>query len=389
MLRMSLLGEQAIVDDRAGSVQARSSRVVALVAFLAVHAGSPQPRQRIAGLLWPESTNAQALTNLRRELHHLRQVLGDEASLVVTPRDLCWRDTNTCRVDVRVFDTERKAALAAAAAGDDDGILVHATAATAAYRGELLPGAYEDWLLEARSELERQCVDLCDLVCAARARTGDLTGALEAARRRVQLRPLEEVGYRALMELQADLGDRAGAVSTYHHCASVLERELGVAPDPATSKAFQRLMAQARPAAQSLAAASPGPGRPGLAAAPLIGRSAELTALHGVWRAAAAGSRGVVLVRGGAGVGKTRLVAEVAELARRQGAVVATAQCFGAAGRLALAPVADWLRNNAVQSAAAALDPVLAYRSRQAPAGRRPGYRLEGNDRCLAASPFL
>ena len=372
MLRMSLLGEQAFIDDRAGSVQARSSRVVALVAFLAVHAGSAQPRQRIAGLLWPESTDAQALTNLRRELHHLRQVLGDEASLVVTPRDLCWRDTNTCRVDVRVFDTERKAALAAAAAGDDDGILAHASAAIAVYRGELLPGVYEDWLLEARSHLERQCVDLCDLLRAARARTGDLTGAVAAARHRVQLQPLEEVGYRALMELQADLGDRAGAVSTYHHCASVLERELGVAPDPATREAFQRLMAQARPAARSPAADSPAASRPGPAAAPLIGRSAELGALQDVWRTAAAGRRGLVLVRGGAGVGKTRLVAEVAELARQQGAVVATAQCFGAAGRLALAPVADWLRSDAVQSAATSLPPVWrAEVSRLLPAGGR------------------
>ena len=86
MLHMSLLGEQAITDDRADSVQARSSRVVALVAFLSVHAGSGVPRQRFGGLLWPESTVAQALTNLRRELHHLRQILGDEASLVVTPR---------------------------------------------------------------------------------------------------------------------------------------------------------------------------------------------------------------------------------------------------------------------------------------------------------------
>ena len=76
-----------------------------------------------------------------------------------------------------------------------------------------------------------------------------------------------------------------------------------------------------------------------------------------MWRAAEAGRRGLVLVRGGAGVGKTRLVAEVAEMARSQGAVVATAQCFGTAGRLALAPVADWLRNDAVQSAAATLDP--------------------------------
>jgi DNA-binding SARP family transcriptional activator len=371
-LHVSLLGEQAITDDRAGSIRGRSSRVVVLVAFLVMHAGSAQARQRIAGLLWPESTDAQALTNLRRELHHLRQILGDEPSLVVTPRDLCWRDTKTCRVDVRVFDTERKAALAAAAADDDDGILRHASAAIAAYRGELLPGVYDHWLLDARAQLERQCVDLCDLACAARARAGDLAGAVEAARRRVQLQPLEEVGYRTLMELQADLGDRAGAVSTYHHCASVLERELGVAPDPSTRRAFQRLMAHARPAVRPPAAASPAAGRPGLAAAQLVGRSAELSVLQDVWRAAVAGRRGLVLVSGGAGVGKTRLVAEVAEMARLQGGVVAHARCFGAAGRLALAPVADWLRNNAVQSAVATLDPAWrAEVDRLVPAGGR------------------
>jgi DNA-binding SARP family transcriptional activator/tetratricopeptide (TPR) repeat protein len=363
VLRMSLLGEQTLIDDRAGSVQVRSSRAVALVAFLAVHAGSPQSRQRIAGLLWPDSTDAQALTNLRRELHHLRQVLGDEASLVVTPRELCWCDTSTCRVDVRVFDRERRAAMAAAESGDGDGLLSHAAAAIALYRGDLLPGVYEDWVLEARSELERQCVELCDLVCAARARTGDRAGAVHAARRRVQLEPLEEIGYRTLMELQADLGDRAGAVSTYHHCASVLERELGVAPDLATRRVFQRLMAQAgpatrSPAARSPAAISPERGRPGPAAAPLVGRSAELGALRDVWQAASAGRRGLVLVRGAAGVGKTRLVTEVAELARLQGAVVAMARCFGAAGRLALAPVADWLRHDTVRSATATLDPV-------------------------------
>jgi DNA-binding SARP family transcriptional activator/tetratricopeptide (TPR) repeat protein len=357
VLHVSLLGEQAITDDRAGIVRAGSSRAVVLVAFLVVHAGSPQARQRIAGLFWPESTDAQALTNLRRELHHLRQVLGDEPSLVVTSRDLCWRDAQTCRVDVRVFDIERKATLAAAAAGDDDGFLLHATAAIATYRGDLLPGVYDDWLLDARSQLERQCVDLCDLVCAARARMGDLAGAVDAARRRVQLQPLEEVGYRTLMELQADLGDRAGAVSTYHHCASVLERELGVVPDAETREAFQRLMAHARPAEGRPAVIEPAGGRPGPAAAQLIGRSAELSLLQDLWLAAVAGRCGLALVRGGAGVGKTRLVAEVAEMARLQGAVVASTQCFGTSGRLALAPVADWLRNPAVQSAAETLDP--------------------------------
>jgi DNA-binding SARP family transcriptional activator len=330
VLHVSLLGEQAITDDRDGSIRGRSSRVVVLIAFLVMHAGSAQARHRIAGLLWPESTDAQALTNLRRELHHLRQILADEPALVVTPTDLCWRDTKTCSVDVRVFDTEHQAALAAAAAGDDDGILRHASAAIAAYRGELLPGVYDDWLLDARAQLERQCVDLCDLACAARARAGDLAGAVVAARRRVRLQPLEEVGYRTLMELQADLGDRGGAVSTYHHCASVLERELGVAPDPSTRRAFQRLTAHARPAVRPPAETGRAAGRPGLATAQLVGRSAELSVLQDVWRAAVAGRRGLVLVRGGAGVGKTRLVGEVAELARLQGGVVAQARCFGA-----------------------------------------------------------
>ena len=379
MLHVTLLGEQAITDDETGSVRMRSSRTVALVAFLALHAGSPQPRQRIAGLFWPDSTDAQALTNLRRELHNLRHVLGDQPVLVVTPRDLCWRDSEMTRVDVRAFDIERKAALAAAAAGDSEGILAHAACAIAQYRGELLPGMYDDWLLDARAELERQCADLCDLLCETRARRGDLAGAVDAARRRIQLQPLEEAGYRTLMLLQADLGDRAGAVSTYHHCASVLERELGVVPGPATRQALQRLMARVDPAATGPPATGPAVGRSGFAAAQLVGRSAELGLLQELWRTAAAGRPSLALVCGGAGVGKTRLVAEVAGLARLQGAVVASAQCFGTSGRLALAPVADWVRNPAVQSATATLDPAWrAEVDRLVPSGGR-GQRGAGS----------
>src|SRR3984893_853432 len=374
MLHVSLLGEQAITDDVTGGVRTRSSRAVALVAFLVIHAGSPQARQRIAGLFWPDSTDAQALTNLRRELHHLRHVLGSEPSLVVTSRDLSWRDTETCRVDMRIFDIEREAARAAAAADDDEGVLVHAARAIAQYQGDLLPGGYDDWLLDARAELERQCVGLCDLVCAARTRTGDLAGAVDVARRRVQLQPLEEIGYRTLMQLQADMGDRAGAVSTYHHCASVLERELGVTPDPATRQTLERVMARVDTAGARLPTIGPAAGRSGIAAAGLVGRSAELALLQDLWRPAAAGCPSLVLVEGGAGVGKARRVAEVAEMARLQGALVASTQCFGTSGRVALAPVADWLRNPAVQSATATLDPAWrAEVDRLVPSGKSRG----------------
>ena len=375
MLHVSLLGGQAVTGEGTG-IRACSSRAIALLAFLVAHAGSPQARQRIAGLFWPDSTDAQALTNLRRELHHLRQVLGGEPSLAVTSTDLCWLDTATCRVDARVLGIERMAALAAAAAGDSEGILVHAARAITEYRGDLLPGVYDDWLLEVRSQLERQCVDLCDLVAGTRARTGDLPGAVDAARRRVQLQPLEEVGYRMLMDLQAELGDRAGAVSTYHHCASVVERELRVIPGPATQMAFHSLMTGPQTAETTAVTMEAPIGHSGLAAVHLVGRARELGQLQDLWRAAVAGTPGLVLVYGGAGVGKTRLVSEVAAMARVQGALVASTQCFGTSARPALTPVADWLRNPAVQAATATLD--LAWRAevgRLVPSGGHGGRR--------------
>lgn len=358
MLRVSLLGAQSIVDDAAGAVRVRSSRVMALAAYLIADAGVARPRQHIAALFWPETTDAQALTNLRRELHHLRQVLGAEAGIVVTSTHLCWRDTDACRVDVRTFDSERRAALAGAATGASAAVLEHAGRAIAQYQGDFLPGRYDDWVLELRSQLERQCVDLCDLVCQTRLRTGDLTGAVDVARRRIFLQPLEEVGYQTLMQLQSESGDRAGAVSTFHHCASVLERELGVDPGPATSAMLRRLLAQGRGAQAWSPRVEPPGVRSGQATAELFGRSPELHLLQECWRSAAAGQPSLVLVRGDAGVGKSRLVCELADLARRQGAVVASTQCFGTSRRLALSPVADWLRNSAVSAATATLDPV-------------------------------
>ena len=377
MLQISLLGEQ-VIRNGASLMRTRSSRTLGLVAFLVAHAGVPQSRQRIAGMFWPDSSDEQALTNLRRELHHLRQTLGDEPVLVVKARDLCWSDSVTCDVDVRAFDTHYVAAMAA---DDDADARAHASAAIARYRGELMPGSYEDWLVELRAELEQRCVDLLDLLSAARASADDLTRALDAARRRIQLRPLEEVGYRRLIELQGERGDRAGAVSTYHHCASVLERELGVEPDPATRAALDRLLS-AVPSAPPRDR-SGGRGRAGAARAALIGRNAEFERLRAVWRAAAAGRPSVALVHGDPGVGKTRLVADLAASARREGAVVATAQCFGSSGRLALAPVADWLRVPAVQNAAAGLDPVWRVEvERLVPSGAAPG-EITGTARAM------
>ena len=179
---------------------------------------------------------------------------------------------------------------------------------------------------------------------------------MAAARRRIQLEPLEEVGYRTLMTLQLESGDRGGAVSTYHHCAAVLERELGVAPAAETRRAVDALIGRpASPAGARPATAH----RTGPARAPLVGRAGPLRRLEAQWAATVREQRArVVVVRGLAGVGKTRLVAELAGRVRAGRGVVADAQCFDTSGRLVLAPVAEWLRTPDLRAASRSLDTV-------------------------------
>ena len=356
MLEVSLLGEQYVAGSPATNL-GRSSRSIALLGFLAVHADAPQPRQRLAGILWPDSTEQQARTNLRRELHHLRGLLGDDPSLVVEPATLMWREWPTCRVDVCVFYRERQLALQALAAGDRHAMLEHGAAAVEEYRGDLLPGMYDDWVLAERETLRRQCVELCDHLVAGWRGVDDLSKAVEYGRLRLRLEPLEELGYRTLIGLQADAGDRAGAISTFHKCAQILDHELQVKPSQATEALVERLLNSDGPDLPPSGGPRKARTRPAQSAR-LVGRDRELDQILECWNSVVEGRPRLLILTGDAGVGKSRLIYELAHKARTDGAVVATTRCFGMAGALALKPVADWLRHPRIQRSLATLDEI-------------------------------
>ena len=66
------------------------------------------------------------------------------------------------------------------------------------------------------------------------------------------------------------------------------------------------------------------------------------------------------MVTGEAGVGKSRLLDELSAEVQRAGFDTMRARCFAARGRLALAPVSEWLRSPTLRSARDRLDPVWA-----------------------------
>ena len=363
MLEISLLGEQRVAVNGSIMVTLGSPRALALLSVLLLHRNAPQPREYIAAQFWPGSTEAQARTNLRRELHCLRTGLPRADRWLAADRGtLMWRLGHDCHLDVAAFEAGAEAASAAHAAGDDAAFGLAAAEAVRVYRGELMPAVYDDWVASERDRLHRRCLALIDQLTAMQRDAGAVGETIQLARRRIDLEPLEEVGYRTLLRLQARSGDRAAALQTYHRCVSVLERELGVTPDRATTAEYEHLISpdpvrRAGPAgsAAPAAAAVPAPGPVGL-----VGRERELRLLHGRWQETVAGAAGFAVIAGEAGVGKTRLLDELCALVQRDGFQSMRARCFAARGRLALAPVSEWLRSPALQSARSRLEPVWA-----------------------------
>lgn|SRR5215210_3788698 len=104
-LRIRLLGELDLRQDGTPLPPLESARAASLLAYLLLHREAPQPRQCLAFLLWPDSTEQQARTNLRHVLHNLRHALPyPERFLEVTPRTLRWRAEAPFWLDVASFE---------------------------------------------------------------------------------------------------------------------------------------------------------------------------------------------------------------------------------------------------------------------------------------------
>src|SRR5262249_1633781 len=128
-----------------------SSRAQALVAYLALHAGEFVPRQRLAFLFWPDSTEAQARTNLRQLLHHLRSDWPEaETRIEVAGQSVRWRQDQTFSLDSAELERACAEGAEAEARHDTAAAIRAFETATALYRGELLAGFDNEWIEEER-----------------------------------------------------------------------------------------------------------------------------------------------------------------------------------------------------------------------------------------------
>ena len=353
-LHLRLLGDFSLLYNDQQVTSLNTTRLQSLLAFLVLHRDAPQQRQHLAFLFWPDTTEAQARNNLRQLLHQLRQVFpAIEHFLSADTHILQWHPVTPFRLDVAEFEQALALADEARRRNDQRALQAALEQTDSLYRGELLPGCYDEWILPERERLRRQHQQALEQLLHLLEVQGDTVSAIRNAQRLLGFDPLSEDLYRHLMRLFALNNDRASALHVYHTCVTTLQREMGVDPDPATREAYERLMQQETPTIQAIV-------HHPLPAAPqtLIGREREWEQLRDAWQRATEGGPYFVLVTGEAGVGKSRLVEEFLLWASQQGAVTAKTRSYAAEGQLSLAPVTDWLRSEGLRSKLRQLDTV-------------------------------
>jgi DNA-binding SARP family transcriptional activator len=307
MLRVCVLGEIALEADggRLEPPARRSGRL--LLAYLALNPGL-HARGDVAGLFWPDVHPDSARSSLRAAVAAVRAALGEHAdSYLIATRDrIGLAGPELVHVDALAFDRF-------AADGRTSDALELAGP-------ELLQGLDESWVLEAREAHRLRLRALLAGRAAEEEEAGELPAAIELTRREVALDPLSESSTRELMRRLALVGDRAAALDAYRRLQGRLQQELGAPPSRSTRAMAEALRAPEHPAGAAGAGATVLP--PAAVtdddAPPFAGRADLLEELAGA-RAA--------FVAGEPGIGKTRLLQELAQRAGAAGARVLWGRC--------------------------------------------------------------
>jgi DNA-binding SARP family transcriptional activator len=328
MWKIQLLGKlRAQQGDRAID-HFRTQKAEALFGYLAYHGQREHPRDGLIELFWPECQPSAGRNSLSKELSELRKQLEPpgtpSGSVLVKSNSFVWLNPEAVSVDFTAFLGSLNAAERATVSTERLRLL---HLAVEQYRGELLTGLYDDWILEARRWLAgKHLAALRDLVALAEA-AGDLRTAIDFAHRCVEADPAEEESHCGLMRLYLADGRADAALRQYGDLQRVLRRELDIVPSEAVQLLAEQIeVEQATTTSRKIPdAASPlssydqwQPGGAMPADSPFyVARSTDREFCQAIER-----QDSIVLIKGARQMGKTSLLARGLHQARSSGAQV-------------------------------------------------------------------
>lgn len=200
-----------------------------IVAYLAL-TDRPVGRMRLAGTLWPDTTDARAAANLRCGLWRLRQT---KLPIVESVSDQV-RLNESIEVDVRIATGQARRALDLTSADVPDDLDYHLLTA------DLLEDWYDEWVQIEREHFRHIRLHALEALCQRLVHAGRPVEAIQAGLAAVAGEPLRESAQMILIQAHMAEGNRYEAIRQYRSYCALLKRELNLEP----SRHCQAVMAE-------------------------------------------------------------------------------------------------------------------------------------------------
>lgn len=251
-MKLYLLGAFEAFDPADREIVFRSNRERALLIYLSIENDRPHRRETLASILWPETSDPRAKSNLRVTIHRLRQAVEgvgldvldvSRSELRLHPDHPIWTDYGqlcdaVTRSQYHKHDDRSSCKECMNELADS----------IALYRGPFLQGFnledsqfFSEWVLIKQEWLHREMLDalydLSDFYFLAR----ELERATQFARRQIDLEPWREKAHRQLMRVLAERGERTAAMAQYESCQSTILEELAIEPSPETTELYEQI----------------------------------------------------------------------------------------------------------------------------------------------------
>lgn len=313
-------------------------KVRALLAYLAVESHLSHRRESLAGLLWPEYTEASARQNLSQALYRLRNAIGDNIAerpfLTITPHTISFSSSADRWLDTKAFVELTEGCATHSDPGPEicNHCLQKLQQALSIYRDDFLHGfsledspEFENWLLLQREQFRLMAIKAVGTLARCHDQRGEYEKSAALAQRWLKMDPWDEGAHRQMMRALAGGGQRALALRHYEKCCRILQEELGVEPSDRTTDLYEELRGRSpAPAMSSSAPVAPVFMAPPLPPQGVLGREETIQCVvkmldveaHEVAGEAAFdyGVAPTVALQGMGGIGKTTLALALTRL---------------------------------------------------------------------------
>jgi DNA-binding SARP family transcriptional activator len=230
-----------------GRELALSRQGISFLAYLVLYRELDHPREVMIEHFWSSHEPARARSCLGTALSRLRKgfcIEGHDWLEVSARGEPRISLSAPIWYDVVAFETGIAPSLAAPPGELESPLLENLVAALAHYRGDLLLGWYDGWVLTERERLRLLCLRGYRRLLEHYSAVGDSENALAAGQAALRIEPLQELVQQRVIELYRASGQRAAAIRQYERLANLLKEELGIAPSKNTRALIDGIRAE-------------------------------------------------------------------------------------------------------------------------------------------------